>query len=86
MFLISSTKILNYWRKGAGSRKHWNIKHSVRALKQHFSECQLTKQITGALSSENTLNVDICSVKIDISKNGTSKIYFDLAVVCITEL
>ena len=55
----------------------------MRALKQHFKECQLTKQISGALSSENTLNVDICYVKIDISKNDTWTIYFNLAVVCI---
>ena len=51
--------------------------------KQRFNECQLNKQIIGVLSSEKALNVDICYVKIVISKNDTFKIYFNLAVVCI---
>ena len=47
--------------------------------KQRFNECQLNKQIIGVLSSKKALNVDICYVKIVISKNDTFKIYFNLA-------
>ena len=51
--------------------------------KQRFNECQLNKQLIGVLSSEKALNVDICDVKIVISKNDTFKIYFNLEIVCI---
>jgi len=59
----------------------YKLKH-IAADQTHFNECQLTKQISRVLSSEDSLNVDICDVKIDISNNGTSK-NFNLAGVSI---